>query len=348
LVENSHILIYKSHEILYIHTLIPIISQGVWNMNKGLKIIIALGIVFGILIAGIILNQGSYSSITPNDRFFVVSIGESPEIDADTWTLRIDGLVENPMNFTYENITSFPQVSDVVTLKCVAGPQGTANWTGVRLKLTIADATSPDVILAYEMNEETLPVDHGYPARLVVPGKYGYKWVKWINHIQVIGYDYKGYWESRGWNDDADVAIISDWWVHSVLLSVAAYFGTLSLLSGLRFSKQVKFGDKLPKMFTRKFHIRMSQIYNMLLISVTLFWIINAFDKRGNFPNSSHGILALVVLILSLLGAVLGYALKFKSSNSVRTFHLSLNLMAYLLLLGAILTGILISGIFPI
>jgi hypothetical protein len=343
-------------------------------MNKGLKIIIALGIVFGILIAGIILNQGSYSSITPNDRFFVVSIGESPEIDADTWTLRIDGLVENPMNFTYENITSFPQVSDVVTLKCVAGPQGTANWTGVRLKalldmvgilegalevvffaedgysssLTIADATSPDVILAYEMNEETLPVDHGYPARLVVPGKYGYKWVKWINHIQVIGYDYKGYWESRGWNDDADVAIISDWWVHSVLLSVAAYFGTLSLLSGLRFSKQVKFGDKLPKMFTRKFHIRMSQIYNMLLISVTLFWIINAFDKRGNFPNSSHGILALVVLILSLLGAVLGYALKFKSSNSVRTFHLSLNLMAYLLLLGAILTGILISGIFPI
>lgn len=343
-------------------------------MSKGLKIIIALGIVFGILIAGIILNQGSYSSITPNDRFFVVSIGESPQIDEDTWTLRIDGLVENPMNFTYQNITSFPQVSDVVTLKCVAGPQGTANWTGVRLKallelvgilegarevvffaedgysssLIIADATSPDVILAFEMNEETLPVDHGFPARLVVPGKYGYKWVKWINHIQVIDYDYKGYWESRGWNDDADATIISDWWIHSVLLSVAAYFGTLSLLSGFKFSKHVKFGNKLPEMFTRKFHIRMSLIYNMLLISVGLFWIINAFDKRGNFPNSSHGILALVVLILSLLGAVLGYALKFKGSNNVRTFHLSLNLMAYLLLLGAILTGILISGIFPI
>jgi hypothetical protein len=343
-------------------------------MNKGLKIIFALGIVFGILIAGIILNQGSYSSITPNDRFFVVSIGASPEINAEEWTLKIDGLVESPMNFTYENITSFSKTSEVVTLKCVAGPQGTANWTGVRLKalldmagisegaqevvffaedgysssLKIGDATSPDVILAYEMNEETLPVDHGYPVRLVVPGKYGYKWVKWINHIEVIGYDYKGYWESRGWNDDADVTIISDWWIHSVLLSVAAFFGSLSLLSGLKFSSQVKFGDKLPEMFTRKFHIRMSQIYNMLLISVALFWIINAFDKRGNFPNSSHGVLALVVLILSLLGAVLGYALKFKSSNSVRTFHLSLNLMGYLLLLGTILTGILISGIFPI
>jgi hypothetical protein len=343
-------------------------------MNKGLKIIIALGIVFGILIAGIILNQSSYTSITPNDSFFVVSIGPSPKIDEETWTLKIDGLVENPMNFTYEDITSFNRTSEIVTLKCVAGPQGTANWTGVRLKalldmvgisdgakevvfyaedgysssLTISDATSPDVILAYEMNEETLPVDHGFPVRLVVPGKYGYKWVKWIDHIEVIDYDYKGYWESRGWNDDADATIISDWWIHSVLLTVAAYFGTLSLLSGLKYSSQVKFGKKLPEMFTRKFHIRMSQIYNMVLISVTLFWIINAFDKRGNFPNSSHGILALVVLILTLLGAVLGYALKFKRSNFIRTTHLSLNLMGYLLLLGAILTGLMISGIFPL
>jgi hypothetical protein len=181
---------------------------------------------------------------------------------------------------------------------------------------------------------------------LVVPGKYGYKWVKWITHIQVVGYDYKGYWESRGWNDDADATIISDWWIHSVLLTTAAFFGSLALISGFKFSNQVKFGSKLPEMFSRKFHIRTSQIYNMLLISVALFWIINAFDKRGNFPNSSHGILALIVVLLTILGAVLGYLLKFKSKNRyVRTLHFSFNLLGYLLLLGAIFTGLLISGI---
>ncbi|UCE73990.1 MAG: molybdopterin-dependent oxidoreductase [Methanomassiliicoccales archaeon] len=341
-------------------------------MDHGWKIIIALAIVFGIIISWIVLNNEAYKEITPNDEFFVVSIGESPDIALDDWTLKVEGLVETPLNFTYENITSFPITSEVVTLKCVDGPQGTANWTGVRLKaildlvgisegarevvvfgedgysssLTIQEATSPDVILAYEMNGETLPVDHGYPVRLVVPGKYGYKWVKWITHIQVVDYDYKGYWESRGWSDDADVTIISDWWIHSVLLTVSAFFGSLSLLSGFRFSKHVKFGRKLPDMFSRKFHIRTSQIYNILLISVALLWMINAYDKRGNFPNTSHGVLALIVVILAVSGAVLGYVIKFKPGiKYLRTLHLSFNLLGYLLLLGAILTGILIAGI---
>ncbi len=342
-------------------------------MDRGIKIMIALGIVFGILILLIVVNQDSYTSITPNDRFFVVSIGESPKIDVDEWELKIEGLVNETITLTHEDITSFPIVSEVVTLKCVAGPQGTANWTGVRLSaildmaglkpearevvfyaedgysssLEIPEATKPDVILAYEMNGETLPADHGFPVRLVVPGKYGYKWVKWIVNIQVVDKDYKGYWESRGYDDDADVNIISDWWIHSVLLSVATYVGTLSLLSGFRFSKEVKFGKKLPEMFSRKFHIRASQIFNMMLIAITLIWIISAVDKRGNFPNTNHGILALVVMLLAIFGAVTGYMLKIKGKNKIiRTAHLSLNLMCYLLLLGAILTGILIAGIF--
>jgi hypothetical protein len=341
-------------------------------MNRGWIITIVLAIMFGALISGIILNQESYKEITPNDRFFVVSIGESPEINTDNWILKVDGLVDNQINLTYDNITSFPIVSDIVTLKCVDGPQGTANWTGVKLKtildiahlkeeamevvffgadgysssLTVSDATSPDVILAFEMNGETLPVDHGYPVRLVVPGKYGYKWVKWINHIHVVGFDYKGYWENAGWDDDADVTIISDWWIHSVLLSVAGFLGSLSLLSGFKFSKHVKFGPKLPKMFSSKFHIRTSLIFNLIIISVAVLTIINALDKRGNFPNSNHGILALMVVILCILGAASGYVMKFKKENKyLRTIHLSFNFFGYLLLLGSILTGLIISGI---
>jgi len=342
-------------------------------MDKGWKIVIALAIVFGLIIVLIVENFTSQSEITPNDEFFVVSIGDSPVIDAEDWVLRVDGLVENPLNLTYENITAFSSVSEKVTLKCIDGPSGTANWTGVRLKaildmagvkenatevvfyaedgysssLTIKDATSSDVILAYEMNGETLPVDHGYPLRLVVPGKYGYKWVKWMTDIEVIDNDYKGYWESRGWDDDADITALSDWWIHSIILTISAYFGTLAVLSGFKSSKQVKFGEKLPKMFSEKFHFRTSLVYVALLLPVSIFWIFNAFDKRGKFPNSGHGYLALAVTVLAVLGVLSGYLLKRDRDNiNMRTFHLTATFLGYLLLLGTMFTGLIAAGVF--
>lgn len=344
-------------------------------MNKGWKIIISLAIVWSLVALVIVLDFTSQSEITPNDEFFVVSIGDSPVIDPDFWLLEVGGLVENPLNLTYDNITDFPVTSDVVTLKCVDGPTGTANWTGVRLRailelagieenatevvfygadgytssLSIDDATSPDVLLAYEMNGETLPEDHGYPVRLVVPGKYGYKWVKWITEIEVIDYDYKGYWESRGWDDEADITALSNWWVHSILLTVSGYFGSLAVLSGFRFSKHVNFGKKLPSMFSMKFHMRTSFIYVVTLLSVTIIWILNAIDRRGGFPNSGHGYLALAVAVLALIAGISGYLSKRNRDNiNISTLHLTTTFLGYLLLLGAIFTGFVISGIIRI
>lgn len=341
-------------------------------MDKGWKIIIVLAIVFGLFTLPILLNLTSESEITPNDEFFVVSLGSSPQIDVDVWVLRVDGLVENPLNFTYENITSFPRISEIETLKCVDGPTGTANWTGVRLKgilemadlkenatevvfygadgysssLTIEDASDSDVILAYEMNGETLPIDQGYPLRVVAPGKYGYKWVKWITHIEIINYDYKGYWESRGWDDEADITALSDWWAHSILLTIAGFFGALSVLSGFKFSKQVEFGKKLPEMFSKKFHFRMSLIYLSILLPVSIIWVFNAFIKRGSFPNSNHGFLASAVMVLAVISLISGYLLRKNRDNvDMRTLHLISTLLGYLLLLGTMLTGIIISGI---
>ncbi len=128
-----------------------------------------------------------------------------------------------------------PQVSEVETLECydnVPGGNliGTALWTGVKVRTILemahvkdravkvlfhtADGYSTshrieyvmrdDVILAFKMNGVELPVEHGYPVRLVAPGKYGYKWAKWIVRIEVVDYDKKGYWESRGYSDEAD------------------------------------------------------------------------------------------------------------------------------------------------
>lgn len=341
-------------------------------MDKGWKIITSLAIPFVLVVILILANLGSQQEITPNDDFFVVSIGSSPYINASEWVLEIDGLVENPLRFSYYNITSFPKVSEIETLKCVDGPTGTANWTGVRLKaildmakpnenatevvfygadgysssLTIEDASESDVILAYEMNEEPLPVDQGYPLRLVAPDKYGYKWVKWITHIEFINYDYKGFWESRGWDDNADITPISEWWIHSILLTIAAYFGTLSVLSGFKFSKEVEFGKNLPKLFSVRFHITTSLIYALVLLPVSFIWIFNSYNKRGTFPNTNHGYLALAVTVLAVIGLISGYVLsKNKKNENLKTLHLASTFLGFLLLLGTILTGLIIGGV---
>jgi len=65
------------------------------------------------------------------------------------------------------------------------------------------EARKEDVMLAYVMNGEPLTPEQGYPLRAVVPDKYGMKWPKWIDEIEFLDYDYKGYWENRGWSDYA-------------------------------------------------------------------------------------------------------------------------------------------------
>jgi hypothetical protein len=339
------------------------------EMKTGYKIILILTIIFGlievVLIAGII----SQNQITPNDEFFVVDIGDSPIIDVDNWTLEVDGLVANELSLTYDNITSFPSVSEIVTLRCVDGPTGTADWKGVRLSavldmagvlpnatelvfyaadgysssITLDYADNDDVILAYEMNGETLPVDHGRPLRLVAPGKFGYKWVKWITHIEVIGHDYRGFWESRGWNDDAD--ILMDWGPHAIMLTLSAYIGSLALVSGFRFSKRVEFGYKLPSMFSKKFHLGTSVLYYATMLGTSIYWVNTAFQRKGSFPNVPHGYLALVVMALAILGIVSGLLMKKMKGDDVRLFHFTVNVLGYLLILGTILTGLVISGI---
>ena len=143
----------------------------------------------------------------------------------------VDGLVENPRNFTYEEITGLPETSKVVDLNCVEGWSFTAKWTGVKMADLFAEtgavenATTVifysadgystsldmdyllenDIILAYKLNDVTLPPERGFPLQLVAESKYGYKWAKWIVRIELSDSPYKGYWEKRGYNNRADV-----------------------------------------------------------------------------------------------------------------------------------------------
>ena len=168
--------------------------------------------------------------ITPLDEFFVIDTGAQPDIDIKEWRLEVTGLVDNPLVLTYEDLLSFPSVTQITHLYCMPGYEGTGEWTGVPLKdilemagyresavsvvfyaadeydssITLEKALQEDTILAYKMNGVVLPKEHGYPLRLVVPDKVGYKWVKWIVKIELVDYEYTGFWESRGYSNIGD------------------------------------------------------------------------------------------------------------------------------------------------
>ena len=169
--------------------------------------------------------------ITPLEDFFVMDIGKQPDIDITEWTLEVVGLVDNPLILTYEDILEYPSVTQVTHLYCMPGYEGTGEWTGVPVKyileragysestvsvifhaadeytssIDLETALQEDTILAYKMNGVILPEEHGYPLRLVIPDKLGYKWVKWIVKIELVDYEYEGYWESRGYSNTGNV-----------------------------------------------------------------------------------------------------------------------------------------------
>ncbi|MEN3332927.1 MAG: hypothetical protein V7641_2292 [Blastocatellia bacterium] len=179
--------------------------------------------------------------VTPTKDFYLVSKNPfDPEVDAPRWRLEIAGLVETPMTLTYDDIKSLPAIEQYATLCCISNEVGgdligNALWRGVRLKdllqkaglkpgvVDIALRASDDytdsipleramqdgTLLVYEMNGEPLTPAHGYPLRLLVPGIYGMKNVKWITRLEAIDYDLKGFWQRRGWNDRAEYKTMS-------------------------------------------------------------------------------------------------------------------------------------------
>ena len=177
--------------------------------------------------------------VTPNDRFYEVSKNIiNPKIDAAEWKLEVDGdQVGNPFSLTYQELTALPWKEEYVTLTCISNLVGgdlisNALWRGVPLKLLLeraqldpsverlgflaADgyvdsfpldyAMRDNVLVAYLMNGEPLSDDHGFPARIIVPGLYGMEHVKWLIKIKPMEADFRGYWQVRGW---ADTAIIN-------------------------------------------------------------------------------------------------------------------------------------------
>jgi DMSO/TMAO reductase YedYZ molybdopterin-dependent catalytic subunit len=179
--------------------------------------------------------DGLSREITPTADFYDVSKNtDDPEVDVKRWKLEIGGQVENALSLTYDDIKQLPSVEQYATLECISNSVGgdlidNAAWRGVRLKelldravlksgivdivlrasdgyadsIPLDHALADGTILAYEMNGAPLNSTHGFPLRLIVPGIYGMKNVKWITRIEAVPYDFKGYWQARGWDDRA-------------------------------------------------------------------------------------------------------------------------------------------------
>jgi DMSO/TMAO reductase YedYZ molybdopterin-dependent catalytic subunit len=170
------------------------------------------------------------SQVTPNDDFYRVDINViPPSVDSGSWNLNLHGLVNAPMTLNYDKLTSLPAIEEYATLQCVSNMVGgdlmsTALWKGVNptadyvvfrcydgydVGIPLDRATMDGTILAYQMNGATLPVEHGFPVRAIVPGLYGMMNAKWITEIELTQGVYQGFWQRKGWENDAHYQTVS-------------------------------------------------------------------------------------------------------------------------------------------
>ena len=173
------------------------------------------------------------SPITPAEDFYVVSKNAlDPTVIADHWQLELAGLVRQPMNWTLKEFRALPAETRAITLECISNGVGgrlisTAQWRGVTLEtllkraggvepkgthvvftsvdgyqtsLPLADLLQARTLVAWQMNGAPLPERHGYPVRVIVPGRYGEQSAKWVTRIEVTDFEFKGFYQSQGWS----------------------------------------------------------------------------------------------------------------------------------------------------
>jgi len=183
--------------------------------------------------------------VTPNDDFYRIDTAlQVPVIDPADWSLEITGMVQHPIRISYAELTAKPLVEHLTTLTCVSNYVGgdlvgNALWLGYPIRELLAEAkplegadmvlstsddgwtastplsalTDPDraAMLAIGMNGEPLPIEHGFPVRMVVPGLYGYvSATKWVTELKVTSYAKdEGYWTPLGWSARAPIKLAS-------------------------------------------------------------------------------------------------------------------------------------------
>ena len=189
--------------------------------------------------------EGLTPYVTANDDFYRIDTAlQVPVVDPATWSLRITGMVQNPIQINYAELTAKPLVEHMTTLTCVSNEvggdlAGNALWLGYPIRELLAEAkplpgadmvlskshdgwtastplsalTDPqrEAVLAIGMNGEPLPIEHGFPVRMVVPGLYGFvSATKWVTSLRVTTYaEEQAYWTPLGWSPKAPIKLAS-------------------------------------------------------------------------------------------------------------------------------------------
>jgi DMSO/TMAO reductase YedYZ molybdopterin-dependent catalytic subunit len=185
--------------------------------------------------------EGISPIVTPNDEFYRIDTAlVNPSVDVTDWNVRVHGYVDREVTLTYDDLLAMPLFEQYVTIACVSNKVGddlvgNALWTGVDLREVLDMAgvqpagdqivgrsvdgftagfptswamdPSRRPMIAIGMNGQPLPRDHGYPARLIIPGLYGYvSATKWLKEIELTGWDeFDGYWIPRNWAKEAPI-----------------------------------------------------------------------------------------------------------------------------------------------
>lgn len=190
---------------------------------------------------GMQLNGPGITPITPNEKFYVVTKNViDPRVHAPVWRLSVGGAVTQPRTYGFDDLRALPSVTQETTLTCISnavggGLQSNAMWVGVPMRdlitqagpedgvvevllrgvdgytdtFAIAKAMEPTTLVAYQMNGEPLPERHGSPARVIVPGLFGEKNVKWVTRIDLVTEETKGFYEQQGWGPSFVVPTLS-------------------------------------------------------------------------------------------------------------------------------------------
>ncbi|WP_247827129.1 molybdopterin-dependent oxidoreductase [Arthrobacter antioxidans] len=208
--------------------------------------------------------------VTPNGDFYRIDTALSvPQLTTDDWVLRVHGMVEEEFELSFQDLLDADLIERHITLTCVSNPvggylAGTAKWLGYPLRDVLArarpldgadmvlstssdgfSASTPlpvlqddrDAILALAMNGEPLPVEHGFPVRMVVPGLYGYvSATKWVVDLEVTRFaDRTAYWTDRGWSELGPIKTMAR---VEVPTSFAQVDGGAVMLGGVAWSQQ--------------------------------------------------------------------------------------------------------------
>jgi len=187
-------------------------------------------------------NRHGMPQVPPNQRVVtnwpVLDLGDQPQISLDRWNLTVDGLVDTPLDFNWEQFMALPQTEDVSDFHCVTGWSRMDNrWVGVKVKelaeraslqadvthlvitaydmapgtdipyttnVPIDQALEEDVLLVHQWEGGPLPIEHGGPVRMITPKLWAWKGAKWVRKLTFTNQDHPGFWEVRGYSNTAE------------------------------------------------------------------------------------------------------------------------------------------------